>query len=122
MRQRATALRKANNYEQALPLYRQMWADQQRRSEWDGWGYANCLRKLGRPREALEVCRQVHQAYPDFVPNRTEYGWCLYDLVLKRDEDAIASNPGEFFRAAEEILSLAGHDQFSPRAHDPQGD
>ena len=115
LRQHASALRKDNKYDQALAVYRQLWEQPATRNEWDGWGYAHCLRKLGRPREALEVCRQVHQAYPDFEPNRNEYGWSLYDLVLKQDKDAIAKDPGEFFRAAEEILSLAGHDQFSPR-------
>jgi len=116
LRQHASALRKDNKYDQALAVYRQLWEQPATRNEWDGWGYAHCLRKLGRPREALTIARQVYQAYPEFEPNRNEYGWSLYDLVIKQDQAAIAENPAEFFQAADEILTVAGRDQFSPRA------
>ena len=57
-RERANELRKAGQFEEAAPLYRQLW-DGGSKDPWDGWGLAHYLRKLHRSPEALAVCEAV---------------------------------------------------------------
>jgi tetratricopeptide (TPR) repeat protein len=53
---------------------------------------------------------------PDFDHNRSLYGWCIYDLEIKRDDEQIAQNEGTFLRAANAILELVEPGQYSPYA------
>lgn len=115
LKRAASDYRKAKKYQQALPPYRTLWEQHRNQcNEWDGWGYAFCLRKLGQARAALDVCREVYRLHPEFEPNRNEYGWCIYDLVIKRSDEQIAENPDEFFTAVGKILEITQPGQFSP--------
>jgi len=117
MKQQASALRKQGRYQEAIPLYQELWEEHQDQcNEWDGWGYAHSLRKVGRSQDALDICRQVYQMRPDFDHNRSLYGWCVYDLELKRDDEQIAQNEGTFLKAANAILELVEPGQYSPYA------
>ena len=115
MKQRASALRKQQRYEEALALYRVLWEEHREEcNEWDGWGYAQSLRKLGRSQEALDVCRETYPLRPDFDYLRNLYAWCVYDLEIKRDDSEIETNEGRFLNAANAILDLVEPGQYTP--------
>ncbi len=99
--------RKNKQYEQALPLYKQVWESGWEQSrEWTGWGYAFCLRKLDNPVDALEICREVYKINPEMDYNRSLYAWCIFDAELKIDNSAIKEDENRFFKAADAILKL----------------
>ncbi len=115
MRERASALRKRHKYEEAASLYRELWEEHRDQcNEWDGWGYAHSLRKLGRSQKALDICRQTYPLKPDFDYVRNLYAWCIYDLEIKRDDSEVQSNEGRFLEAADAILNLVEPGQYSP--------
>lgn len=118
MKQQARALREQEKYSEAVQIYQVLWSEQRAScNEWDGWGYAQSLRKLNRSAEALDVCREVHRLKPDFVLNRNLYAWCIWDLYIARvDDEQIAANSSEFFRAASAILDLGEPGDYSPFA------
>ena len=116
-KKQATELRKNHQYQQALPLYEDLWTNHRAEcDEWDGWGYAYCLRKLNRAREALAVCKAVYKLKPEFSYNNSEYAWCLYELEVKKEAEQIKTNEGPFFKAASLIIKLVPQDKFSARA------
>jgi len=111
LRRRAQDLRKKNLIGEALPLYRTIW-ERHRSSanEWDGWGYAYCLRHTGAYEDSLAVCREVEQEWPEFALIHNVHAWCLYYLHIKMKPEEIADNRQEFFQAANEIVRLTeGH-------------
>lgn len=115
---KATNLRKDKKYDEALPLYQQVWeGGWQQDREWTGWGYAICLRKLGRSTEALEICREVYRLKPEMDHNRSLYAWCIFDTELKIDNAAIKDKEQDFFKAANAILKLTPETStYSPKA------
>ena len=115
LKQKASDLRKDDQYEEALPLYKTLWEDHRDQcNEWDGWGFAQSLRKLGRSAEALDVCREVYKIRKDFSHNINLYAWCIYDLEIKKDTEDIKKQPDQFFDAAEAILKMVEQDHYSP--------
>lgn len=117
MKRAASALRKQGSYGQAVELYRTLWEEHRDQcSEWEGWGYAFSLRKLGRSAQALEVCRQALPLNPNFDRLTSLYGWCLYDVEIKRSDAEIQQDEPRFLRAAEEILQLGQPGQFTAHA------
>jgi len=111
----ASGLRKERQHDQALPVYRELWEQHRDQcSEWEGWGYAFCLRKLRRSQEALEICRQALPLNPQMAHLRGLLGWCLYDTEIKRPPEEIARNEGRYFGAVNEILELTEPGQYSP--------
>lgn len=115
MRERAKALRKQGQYAKAEKIFRELWEEHRVEcDDWDGWGYAYCLRKLGRPDEALDICREIYKSNPDFDRNRNLYGWCIYDSEMGKTEEEIGKDPAKFFKAADAIVELTSQDQYSP--------
>ncbi len=113
LRIKATALRKHKNYSDAVNVYRAIWTDYRSLcNEWDGWGYAFCLRKLKCLEDALSVCREVYRIKKDFNCGRELYAWCIYDLEIKKDSSGIREET--FLKGAEAIMSLCGFDPYSP--------
>lgn len=113
LRIKATALRKHKNYSDAVNMYRAIWTDYRSFcNEWDGWGYAFCLRKLKLLEDALSVCREVYRMKKDFNCGRELYAWCIYDLEIKKDSSEIREET--FIKGAEAIISLCGFDPYSP--------
>lgn len=114
----AENFRKNKQYAEALPLYKQVWeSGWQQGREWTGWGYAFCLRKLGRSAEALEICREVYKLKPEMDHNCSLYAWCIFDTALKIDNSTIKENEQDFFKAANAILKLTPETStFSPTA------
>lgn len=115
IRQLAGELRKQEKYTEALQQYEILWTQSRSEcTEWDGWGYAQCLRKTGRVKEALDVCRAVYKIKPEFEYIRSLYGWCVYDLEIKKSEEEIKNDESRFFKAAKAIIDLTSPGQFSP--------
>lgn len=116
MKQEASALRKQKRYQEALDLYKVLWTDHRAICDhWDGWGYAQSLRKAGRSEEALVVCEEVHTLKPDFDYNNNLYAWCLYDQAIAGTTDEqIESDETAFFDAADRIMALVEPGKYSP--------
>lgn len=102
LRQLATDHRRAGQFADAKPLYERLWSSPAR-DEWDGWGLAFCLRKMGRPAEALAVCDEVLAASPSHTMTCSLAGWCLYDSVVKNQ----VSTPVAIVNAAKRTCDLA---------------
>lgn len=113
LKNQAENLRKQKQFAQAIPIYEKLWEQRgDTPDKWIGWGYAQCLRKLGRPAEALEVCRVVYRIDSTFDMNNDLYGWCVYDMGIKQQKDGF--DEGRFLQAAEAITQLTTHGDFSP--------
>jgi tetratricopeptide (TPR) repeat protein len=114
MKQRASTLRKQGDCGQAVELFRVLWEEHREQcNEWDGWGYAFSLRKLGRSEKALEVCRQALPLRPDMDHLTSLYGRCLYDVEIERTNAEIQQNESRFLDAAEEIFRLGEPGKFT---------
>jgi len=117
IKQKAQAYLKQENYNDAVDLYRELWTERRDRcNEWQGWGYAKCLSKLGNLEEALEICREVYQTKPEFKAGRNLYAWCIYHLEIKKDNEQIKKDESKFFKAVNAIQDLTSQDQYSPKA------
>ncbi len=106
----ASELRKQGQFEEAIPLYEKLW--QATPTKWIGWGYAFCLRRVGRSAEALEICRAVFNLDPNFDRNNSLYGWCIYDTCIKQPAETI--DEATFLKAAEAITQLTSQGDYSP--------
>ena len=113
LKTQADELRKAKRYAEAVPLYEQLWGKYRPEcNEWDGWGYAFCLKQQKEYKEALNICREVYKLKSDFEPIKSLYAWCIYytEIVLQSIHDET-----RFFKAAEGILKLSKQDdQYAP--------
>lgn len=103
-RAKADELRKAGLFEQAVSEYARVWPDG---DIWTGWGYAHCLRKLGRSNEALGIARAVHSLDSTFKFGRSIFAWSLYDVYIR----SAAAPDVEVLKAASTIVSLTNDDQ-----------
>ena len=113
IKKQASDFRKDKNYEQALPLYKQLWEEYREDcNEWEGWSYAFCLKHLKDYQKALEVCREVYPLNKEFENIKGVYAWCIYytEIALK-----VINDEPKFFKAGEGILKLSKQDdQYSP--------
>jgi len=115
IRQNAQAFRKQKRYSEAVGLYQALWTENRDKcNEWEGWGYAHCLRKLGKSYDALDVCRNVYQMCPDFQAGKNLYAWCIYDTEIRKDNETINKDEKNFFKAVNAILNLTVQDEYSP--------
>lgn len=116
LRAQAQKLRKSKKYKEARALYELMLRDHQGECDkWDRWGYAYCLRKLGRAEEAVGISQEVYEANPDFDYIKNLYGWSLYDLEISKSVEEIAQDVTPFFKAVNTILEISEpRDQYSP--------
>ena len=115
IKQKAQVFRKQKRYSEAVVFYQSLWTENREKcNEWEGWGYATCLRKLDKSEEALEICRDVYQIKPEFKAGKNLYAWCIYDTEIKKDNETIKKDEKNFFKAANAILSLTDQDEYSP--------
>ncbi len=111
IKNQAEALRKQEQFEQAIPLYQKLWQEHGDKSdEWIGWGYAFCLRKVNRFAEALNVCRETWKINPEFERNNSLYGWCIYYTEIKNKQPSLQA----LLKAANAITKLTKQGQYSP--------
>jgi tetratricopeptide (TPR) repeat protein len=113
IRERGKQAYAKDEFEQAVELYEALWKSTNIPDKWDGWNYARTLRKLKRTHEALEVCQAVHEIDSDFEHNNNEYGWCIYQLHIRKSDEEIKVDEDSFFHAAEIILSISSQTQYS---------
>lgn len=84
-KQKANELRKSGNYEEALPIYRDLWKETG--DKFDGAGLLHCLRKLKLLEEALILADELIFKYPDFNWCRNEVIWTyIYGKLNKLGE------------------------------------
>jgi len=115
IKKEALELRKQARYSEALKLYNDLWSKYlDSCNEWEGWGYATCLRKLGNSEEALEICRAIYQKKPDFEAGNNLYAWCIYDIEIKKEKEQIQEDENSFIKAANAILNLTKQNKYSP--------
>jgi tetratricopeptide (TPR) repeat protein len=99
-RQKADALRKAGALAQAADGYATLWPDGEK---WTGWGYAYCLRKLGRHDDAIRVARETFTLFPSFTFARDLFAWTLFDAI-KLCEPGSA----KLVATADELIAVCG--------------
>jgi ribonuclease HIII len=71
-RQEANDLRKKGNFQEALPIYRDLWINS--KDKFDGAGLLHCLRKLELFDEALPLADELISLYPSF-------NWCRLEVI-----------------------------------------
>ncbi len=77
----AEELRRNRKHAEALPTFEEAW--KARHHPDVGWRYANCLRNVGRPAEALAVCEQILEAEPDHLQAKREAVWAVYASAFR---------------------------------------
>ncbi|MBE2193411.1 MAG: hypothetical protein IAE83_04480 [Anaerolinea sp.] len=113
LKRQAEALRDKKQFSEAAAIYEKLWTAQGQTPDiWVGWGYGQCLRKLGRSPEALEISRAIYRLDPTFDRNNNLYGWCIYDIGIKQSEDNF--DESRFLQAANAIVGLTRQEDFSP--------
>jgi len=112
---KAEICRKNGNYNGAIELYNEVWEkENQNFNEWDSWRYSFCLRKVGKVKEALEICTQAYEQYPDFSQIKSIYSWCIFDYYIRKNSEDIRNNESEFFVFARKITNITKQEKFSP--------
>jgi tetratricopeptide (TPR) repeat protein len=111
-RTKADDFRKQRKFSDAAIEYSRLWPNH---DPWTGWGYAHCLRKLGRADEALQVARELFKLDRTFAPGRSVYAWAIFDKHIKPAEKCDAT----FLRAANAIVEIVGSDEGSYAATSP---
>jgi tetratricopeptide (TPR) repeat protein len=112
---RASQLRKQKSYIEAIHLYKDLWENHQEAcDEWDGWGYAFCLRKIGQVDQACQIANEVNERWPDFEMNRSELARCIYYIDINKSLEEIKQNESDYFGSVSRILNLVKQDRYSP--------
>jgi hypothetical protein len=97
LRTQAAELKKKEDFETALPLFREIWDTE--KSDWNGYYLAQCLRKTSNYSEARELHSTIKNSYPNFKPILNEELWLDYSEKIKDWE-----NP-DLLTDAESLLS-----------------
>lgn len=84
-KQKTKDLRKAGMFEEALPLYRDLWKETG--DCFDGAGLLHCLRKLELFGEAITFAQELIVKHPKFDWCRNEVIWTLISGVLYKLEE-----------------------------------
>ena len=86
-RDQATLFRKQGSFEQAIPLFDELWKET--KDKWDGWGLANCLCKTKNFERALSISKEVYKKDTDFNLIKGTYTWSAYMCHIKdfRNDD-----------------------------------
>lgn len=97
LRQKADELKKKEDFENALPLFREIW--EREKSEWNGYYFAQCLRKTDNFVEARQLQHEIKNSFPSFRPIHNEELWLDYSEKIKDWQ-----NP-DILSDAEDLLS-----------------
>lgn len=84
-KEKANELRKAGRFEEALPMYRNLWKETG--DNFDGAGLLHCLRKLELFGEAISFAQELIVKHPKFDWCRNEVIWTLISGVLYKFEE-----------------------------------
>lgn len=98
----ATQYRKSENYNEALPLYKDLW--EKTNDKYDAAGYLHCLRKLHQYDEAIPLAREIEKEYSDFNWCRIEIIWTYISGILNNldEKDSL----GKTLQVAQSIMNL----------------
>ena len=81
LRTKADELKKKEDFENALPLFREIW--DMEKSAWNGYYLAQCLRKTSNYSDARELHSFIRTNYPNFKPIQNEELWLDYSEKIK---------------------------------------
>ena len=110
---KAEVYRKQGNYKGVIDLYKVIWGKENANFDnWDSWRYSSSLRKVGKVKEALEICTEVYKRSPNFVQNVSIFSWCLFDYYINKDKDEINKNENEFLNIAMQITNFTKQDRY----------
>jgi tetratricopeptide (TPR) repeat protein/cold shock CspA family protein len=110
----ASKLRKAGKFKEALKIYRELWdAHRQDFDKWATWSYAKCAQKCGHHEEADQIARHCHNEWPDFDLGNQVLAWSHYYRFFQGDSDDGKSRTSDYWKAAEEVVSLCEKDPYS---------
>lgn len=106
LRKKADDFKKKQDFDNALPLYKQIW--ELEKSGWNGYFLSQCLRKTNNFAEAKELHQIVNSEFPTFLPIQNERLWLDYSEKIKNWE-----NPN-LLSDAKNILSKTNvHDKYT---------
>jgi predicted Zn-dependent protease/cold shock CspA family protein len=104
IKQQAEQARKNKDYANAINSYKELCTNYRNDcTEWDGWGYAFCLKQVKEYKKALNICREVYKLNPNFEHNKNLYAWCIYYTEIGIEK---INNEDNFFKAGEAIIKL----------------
>lgn len=113
LRQQAATFRAKKQFQEALPLYRQIWSNHREEcGESEAWGYAFCLLRLRLDEEALKCCRESYPQWPNSEPLNDRYAWAIYRTTIKNKE----ADETALLKAARAILQLCKPGPYTPYA------
>lgn len=79
----AQELRKSSEFAQACEYYAQAFQNEAEYCDkWAAWGFAYCLRKIGKYQQAILICQEGLPVWPDFQLLQNLYAWSLFDGLL----------------------------------------
>ena len=112
LKKEADDFRKNKNYSSAQSLYKKLWEEYREQcNEWEGWGYAYCLKQAKEYKLGLNICREIYKIKPDFKHNNSVYSWCIYHTEVKKKQN----NEEDLLKAGGAILKLCEQDdKYSP--------
>lgn len=81
-RSEAKELKSQKNWQDAVILYEKIYSSDCDR--WIAWEYADCLKKLSRLDESIEVSKALLQRERSFLHNNNFLSWLLYEKYFKK--------------------------------------
>lgn len=81
LREKGKLYRNNDQIKQALEIYKELWGVE--KNAWNGYFYAQCLRKLNKYVEAREIQDEVKRLDSSFQPIRNETLWLDYNEKIK---------------------------------------
>lgn len=100
--QEANRLRQEKKYDEAIPLYEQLWTE--KGDQYDGAGLLQCLRKTGDIEKAIPLAEELIKKYPDFSWVKNEAIWTLISGKLNKFNEN--SSLEDILDVANEIMDL----------------
>lgn len=111
----ASNFRKDGEFIPAIKIYKDLWKNHRSLcNEWEGWGYAKCLKSIGETNKALEICRQYYPLNNKFDLGNNLYAWCIYETSIKIDQNQISENETTFFKAVQAVITLVDQELHTP--------
>lgn len=98
------------NFNEALPLYKSIWAESNIKNEWDGLRLAVCFKHLKQYKQAIEICNEVQRLFPSFDKINTTFAWCIYYTEIGIEQ---ITDKQRLFLAGERIVKLSKQEDLS---------
>lgn len=111
-RSTAQQYRKNNEYDKAELIYRELWDGKAENfDKWLGWEYADTLKRLSKPDDAIIISKEVFHKYPDFKFNNNLLSWLLYEKYIKViTEESALQQKRNMLKVSEFIVGTVSQD------------